>query len=490
MKYIVKGETGSWEIVVGLEIHAQIKSESKLFSPSSAKFGQLPNRNVTFIDLGFPGTLPQLNDFCVDQAIKTSLALNGNINRVSYFDRKHYFYPDLPFGYQITQLYKPIMEKGSVTITPEGSKESKTININRLHIEQDAGKMVHDHSPTKSYLDYNRAGVGLMEIVSEPELFHPKDVVAYVSKVRTILRYLDTCDGNMEEGSLRCDINISVRKEGDTGFNEKVEVKNVNSLKFIYQAIEYEAQRQVEVWEEGGNVLSETRLFNSSTGETVAMREKVEAADYRYFPDPDLLPLRLSEERIKDLESKMPELPDDKFERFVKEYGLGEYDASILCADINSAKYFEDAVLFGGKKRNAKEVASWVINSVFAVIKTKNASIFENNPISVKHLAELVDLIENKTISRRSAKDVFEIMSTNPSKTPAEIVKENDFTQITDNSFVENLAKEVVAKNSEKFEELKQGKDRLLGWFVGQVMAASKGKADPKAVGDIIKKML
>ncbi len=490
MKYIVKGETGNWEIVVGLEIHAQIKSESKLFSPSSAKFGQLPNRNVSFIDLGFPGTLPQLNDFCVDQAIKTSLALNGNINRVSYFDRKHYFYPDLPFGYQITQLYKPIMEKGSVIITPEGSKESKTININRLHIEQDAGKMVHDHSPTKSYLDYNRAGVGLMEIVSEPELFHPKDVIAYVSKVRTILRYLDTCDGNMEEGSLRCDINISVRKEGDTGFNEKVEVKNVNSLKFIYQAIEYEAQRQVEVWESGGNVLSETRLFNSATGETAAMREKVEAADYRYFPDPDLLPLRLSEERVSDLEAKMPELPDEKFERFVKDYGLGDYDASILCADINSAKYFEDAVLFDGKKRNAKEVASWVINSVFAVIKTKNASIFENNPISVKHLAELIDLIEDKTISRRSAKDVFEIMATNPSKTPAEIVKENDFTQITDNSFVENLAKDVVAKNSEKFEELKQGKDKLLGWFVGQVMAASKGKADPKAVGDIIKKML
>ncbi len=488
MKYIVKGEKANWEIVVGLEIHAQIKSESKLFSSSSAKFGELPNRNVNFIDLGFPGALPYLNSFCVSQAVKTSLALNGTVNKTSYFDRKHYFYPDLPFGYQITQFYKPIMEKGSIKIDVEG--ESRTININRLHIEQDAGKMVHDHSPTKSYLDYNRAGVGLMEIVSEPELFHPKEVVAYVSKIRTILRYLDTCDGNMEEGSLRCDINISVREEGTTGFNEKVEVKNVNSIKFIYQAIEHEAERQVKVWESGGNVLAETRLFNSATGETVAMREKVEAADYRYFPDPDLLPLKVSQEKIDQILSEMPELPDVKFARFVKDYGLSEYDAEILCGDINNAKYFEDVLLLGNKKRSPKEVASWVINSVFAVLKTKNASIFENNPISVNNLAELIDLVEDKTVSRRSAKEVFEIMAENPKKAPAEIVKENDFTQIQDTSFVENLAKDVVAKNPEKFEELKQGKTKLLGWFVGQVMAASKGKADPKSVGDIINNMI
>ena len=478
----ISGKTGDWEIVIGLEIHAQVLSSSKLFSGASTEFGKDPNHNVSLVDAAMPGMLPVINQTCIKQAIKSGIALNAEINKYSVFDRKNYFYADLPQGYQISQYKYPIVGEGSLKIT-DANGEDKIIGIERIHLEQDAGKSLHDQHPSKSFIDLNRTGVALMEIVSKPDLRSPEEAASYVKKIRTVLRYIETCDGNMEQGSLRADCNVSVRKpNGNLG--TRCEIKNLNSIKFISQAIQYEAERQVEILENGGVIDQETRLFDTSTGETRSMRSKEDAHDYRYFPDPDLLPLELSDSQISEIRSDMPELPDQLVERLISEYGITKYDANVIAEEKEYVHYYENSA----KNRDGKLVVNWMTSELFGLLKKNNIQ-FNQNPISPNYLNELVELIENKTISGKIAKDVFEIMFAT-SKSPKMIVKEKGLEQVTDDSAIEVFVDQVINENKDKVKEYLSGKDKLFVFFVGQVMKVSQGKANPGLVNKILKSKL
>lgn len=480
--YIITGETGDWELVIGLEVHAQVISESKLFSSASARFGADPNAQVAFLDAGMPGMLPVLNHVCVDQAIRTGFGLNAQINPKSVFSRKNYFYADLPLGYQISQFDEPVVGEGAVDIDLPGGV-TKNIGIERLHLEMDAGKSLHDQHPSKSYIDLNRAGVALMEIVSKPDMRSPDEAAAYLTKLRSILRYLGTCDGNMEEGSMRCDANVSVRKAG-AELGTRCEIKNVNSIRFVKQAIEYESRRQVALIEEGGTVVQETRLFDSRKGETRSMRSKEHAHDYRYFPEPDLLPLIIEEERISTIKAAMPELPDEKKKRFIVEYGITPYDASVLVAEKDDAAFYEAVAVHGDPKLGA----NWVINELFGLLNDAGKSVTES-PVSAENLAKLTNLIKDGTISGRIAKDVFaEMFETG--KAADTIVEEKGLKQVSDTGAIESLVEGVLAANPDKVEQYKGGKDKLLGFFVGQVMKQSQGKANPAMVNEVLKAKL
>ena len=478
----ISGKTGDWEIVIGLEIHAQVLSSSKLFSGASTEFGKDPNHNVSLVDAAMPGMLPVINQTCIKQAIKSGIALNAEINKYSVFDRKNYFYADLPQGYQISQYKYPIVGGGSLKIT-DANGEDKVIGIERIHLEQDAGKSLHDQHPSKSFIDLNRTGVALMEIVSKPDLRSPEEAASYVKKIRTVLRYIETCDGNMEQGSLRADCNVSVRKpNGNLG--TRCEIKNLNSIKFISQAIQYEAERQVEILENGGVIDQETRLFDTSTGETRSMRSKEDAHDYRYFPDPDLLPLELSDTQINEIRINMPELPDQLVERLISEYGITKYDANVIAEEKEYVHYYENSA----KNRDGKLVVNWMTSELFGLLKKNNIQ-FNQNPISPNYLNELVELIENKTISGKIAKDVFEIMFAT-SKSPKMIVKEKGLEQVTDDGAIEVFVDQVINENKDKVKEYLSGKDKLFGFFVGQVMKVSQGKANPGLVNKILKSKL
>jgi aspartyl-tRNA(Asn)/glutamyl-tRNA(Gln) amidotransferase subunit B len=478
---LIEGATGEWEVVIGMEVHAQVTSNAKLFSGASTAFGGDPNSHVSLVDAAMPGMLPVINEFCVAQAVRTGLGLKAQINLYSVFDRKNYFYPDLPQGYQISQYKNPIVGEGEV-IVDLLSGERVVVGIERLHLEQDAGKSLHDQHPQNSYVDLNRSGVALMEIVSKPDLRSSEQARAYVSKLRTILRYLGTCDGNMEEGSLRADVNVSVRRPGDA-FGTRCEIKNVNSIRFIGQAIEYEARRQIEILEDGGEIIQETRLFDAKTGETRSMRSKEEAHDYRYFPDPDLLPLELTQNYVDGLAADLPELPDEKRARFIADYGLTPYDADVLVAERESVDYFE-AVAAG---RDAKQAANWVINELFGRLNKEGLTILDS-PISADQLGGIVDLIKAGTISGKIAKDVFDIVWTEGGD-PAEIVEARGLKQVTDMGAIEKTVDEVIAANPEKVAQAKE-KPALIGWFVGQVMKATGGKASPQAVNELLKSKL
>ncbi|MCC7305646.1 MAG: Asp-tRNA(Asn)/Glu-tRNA(Gln) amidotransferase subunit GatB [Alphaproteobacteria bacterium] len=482
MTYTIRGETGEWEVVIGMEVHAQVIAKSKLFSGASAEFGGAPNDHVSLVDAAMPGMLPVLNEYCVEQAVRTGLGLNAAINKTSVFERKNYFYADLPQGYQISQYLHPIVGKGEIEIDlPDGSV--KTIGITRLHLEQDAGKSLHDQHPTKSYVDLNRSGCALMEIVSEPDIRSPDEAAAYLSKLRMILRYLGTCDGNMEEGSMRADVNISVRKAG-APLGTRCEIKNVNSVKAVQQAIEYEAARQVEIIEGGGRIDQETRLWNPDKGVTKSMRSKEEAHDYRYFPDPDLLPLHVADDWIKSIKETLPELPDQKKHRFMKDFSLSAYDASVLIAEKIRADYFEIIA----KGRDAKLAANWTINELLGVL-TKNGKTLAESPIKAEQLGSLIDLITDNTISGKIAKDVFAIMY-ETGKDPGSIVEEKGLKQVTDTGAIEKIVDEVIAENPDNVAAYRSGKDKLVGFFVGQVMKKTGGKANPAAVNDLLKKKL
>jgi aspartyl-tRNA(Asn)/glutamyl-tRNA(Gln) amidotransferase subunit B len=480
----IEGRTGQWEMVIGLEVHAHVISKAKLFSGAATDFGADPNTQVSFVDAAFPGMLPVINKFCVEQAVKTGLGLGAQINLTSVFDRKNYFYADLPPGYQISQYTRPIVGHGKLTIDlPDGS--SREIGITRLHLEQDAGKSLHDQHPAKTYVDLNRAGVALMEIVSEPDLRSPGEAGAYLRKLRAILRYLGTCDGNMEEGSMRCDANVSVRKAGTSALGTRCEIKNVNSVRFVMQAIEYEARRQVELLEEGGTVAQETRLFDTQRGETRTMRSKEDAHDYRYFPDPDLLPLVLDGTWVETLRANLPELPDTKKDRFIRDYKLSRDDATVLIAEKESAEYFERVAK--GRK-DPKLAANWVMSELFAVLKRQDVDIAKS-PVAAASLAGLLDLMENNTISGRIAKDVFaEMVETG--KDAAAIVKEKGLQQVTDTGAIDAAVDAVLAANADKVEQVKAGNAKVVGWFVGQVMKATGGKANPGLVNEALKKKL
>jgi aspartyl-tRNA(Asn)/glutamyl-tRNA(Gln) amidotransferase subunit B len=482
MSYIIEGSTGPWEVVIGLEIHAQVISNAKLFSGASTTFGAEPNTQVSFIDAGFPGMLPVINRECVAQAVRTGLGLNAHINVVSRFDRKNYFYADLPAGYQISQYQYPIVGEGVIEIELADG-QTRQIGITRLHLEQDAGKSLHDQHPTKSYIDLNRSGVALMEIVSEPDLRTPEEAGAYLRKLRTILRYLGTCDGNMEEGSMRADVNVSVRKHGEP-FRTRCEVKNVNSIRFVMLAIEAEAKRQVEVWESGGTVGQETRLYDVARGTTRSMRSKEDAHDYRYFPDPDLLPLVLDEDWIAELKSHLPELPDAKKARFIQDYGVPVYDAGVLVAEQATADFYE-TVATG---RDARLAANWVMGDFFAALNRTGTTI-ETSPVSAANLGQLIDLVADATINGRIAKEVFEAM-VDTGKAPAAIVQEKGLRQVTDTGAIDTAVDKVLAANADKVAEYKSGKDKLFGFFVGQVMKAMAGKANPALVNEALKKKL
>lgn len=483
MAKTIQGESAVWEMVIGLEVHAQITSQAKLFSGAPTAFGAEPNSQVSFVDAGMPGMLPVLNEYCVEQAVKTGLGINSAINNVSVFSRKNYFYPDLPTGYQITQFEHPIVGEGAIEIDlPDG--QVKTIGITRLHLEQDAGKSIHDMHPTKSYIDLNRAGCALMEIVSEPDIRGPEEAVAYLSKLRMILRYLETCDGNMDEGSMRADVNLSLRKVGETKFGTRCEIKNVNSLKAVQQAIEYEALRQLEILESGGIIDQETRLWDPVKMETRSMRSKEDAHDYRYFPCPDLLPLEIENSYIKAIKETLPELPDQKKHRFMNDYGLSLYDASVLIAERARAEYFENAA----KGHDAKLAANWVLNELLGVLNKNNIPL-EESPVTATQLGELVGLIEDNTISGKIAKDVFvDMMETG--KDAATIVEEKGLKQVTDTGAIEALVDEVLAENPDNVAKYKGGKEQLFGFFVGQVMKKSQGKANPAMVNQLLKKKL
>ncbi len=482
MAYSLQGATGAWEIIVGLEIHAQVISESKLFSGASATYGGAPNAHVSFVDAGFPGMLPVINRECVAQAVRTGLGLNAHINLTSRFDRKNYFYADLPNGYQISQFAHPVVGTGVVEIElADGSL--KQIGITRLHLEQDAGKSMHDQHAAKSVIDLNRAGVALMEIVSEPDIRSPEEAGAYVRKIRQILRYLGTCDGNMEEGSMRADVNVSVRKTGEP-FRTRCEIKNVNSVRFVMHAVEAEALRQIEVWESGGALSQETRLYDPSRGETRSMRSKEDAHDYRYFPEPDLLPLVLEEDWVAQLKANLPELPDAKRARFTREFGISFYDAGVLIAEAATADFYERVA----KGRDAKLAANWVTGEFFAALNRSGATI-ETSPISVQTLGELIDLISDKTINGRIAKDVFEAMLES-GDAPGKIVADRGLKQVTDTGAIEAAIDAVIDANPEKVAEYKSGKDKLFGFFVGQVMKAMAGKGNPGIVNEIMKQKL
>lgn len=483
MSYIITGETGDWELVVGLEIHAQVISNSKLFSGSATSFGADPNSHVSLVDAAMPGMLPVINKHCIEQAVKTGIGLNAQINQHSVFERKNYFYADLPQGYQISQFLHPIVGEGKLVLDMEDGS-TREIGIERLHMEQDAGKSIHDKDPRRTFIDLNRAGVCLMEIVSHPEMHSPEEAGAYVRKVRSIVQYLETCDGNMEEGSLRADVNVSVRKVGETELRTRTETKNVNSVRFMMQAIVYESQRQVEVWESGGEVKQQTRLFDPDTGETRAMRSKEEAHDYRYFPDPDLLPIELDAAFIEKIRSEMPELPDQKKKRFLSEFGLSAYDADVLVSERETANYFEIVA----QGRDAKVAANWVISNLFGALKAAEKDI-TSSPVSADHLGKLLDLIADDTISGRIAKDVFEIMFQTGSD-PAQIVEEKGLKQITDTGAIEAAVDQVIADNPDQADEVRQGNGKAVGWFVGQVMQKTQGKANPQAVNKMLKDKL
>jgi aspartyl-tRNA(Asn)/glutamyl-tRNA(Gln) amidotransferase subunit B len=482
MTYVLEGATGAWEVVVGLEVHAQVISRSKLFSGAATAFGAAPNSQVSFVDAAFPGMLPVPNRECVAQAVRSGLGLNARINLVSRFDRKNYFYADLPSGYQISQYEKPIVGAGAVEIElADGT--TRRIGVTRLHLEQDAGKSLHDQDPTRSHIDLNRAGVALMEIVSEPDIRSPEEAGAYVKKLRSILRYLGTCDGNMEEGSLRADVNVSVRKHGEP-YRTRCEVKNVNSIRFVMQAVEAEAARQIEVWESGGEVRQETRLFDSGRGVTRPMRSKEDAQDYRYFPDPDLPPLVLDEAWVRDLAEHLPELPDAKRARFVRDYGLSGYDAAVLVAERATADFFE-AVANG---RDAKQAANWITGDLFATLNRAGLPI-ERSPVPATHLGALLDLIADQTISGKIAKDVFAVMA-ETGEAPEAIVAARGWRQVRDTGAIDDAVAAVLAANPDKVEEFRAGKEKLFGFFVGQVMKAMAGKGNPAIVNEAVRRRL
>jgi aspartyl-tRNA(Asn)/glutamyl-tRNA(Gln) amidotransferase subunit B len=480
-KKLIKGATGDWEVVIGMEIHAQVTSQAKLFSGASTAFGGEPNSHVSLVDAAMPGMLPVINEGCVKQAVRTGLGLKAQINLRSVFDRKNYFYPDLPQGYQISQYKSPIAGEGEVVVDLADG-ESLTVGIERLHLEQDAGKSIHDLHPTLSFVDLNRSGVALMEIVSRPDMRSSDEAKAYVTKLRTILRYLGTCDGDMEKGNLRADVNVSVRRPGEP-LGTRCEIKNVNSIRFIGQAIEYEARRQIGILEDGGTIEQETRLFDPNKSETRSMRSKEEAHDYRYFPDPDLLPLELDQSFVDALASDLPELPDAKKARFIEDYGLSVYDAGVLVAERVAADYFE-AVAQG---REGKTVANWVINELFGRLNRDGKDI-SSTPISVDKLGAIIDLIQEKIISGKIAKDLFEIVFTEGGD-PREIVEKRGMKQVTDTGAIEKAVDQIIAANPEKVEQAK-AKPTLLGWFVGQVMKATGGKANPQAVNEMLRNKL
>jgi len=480
--YIIKRNQNNYEVVIGLEVHAQVLSESKLFSSSATKFGAEPNTQVSLVDAAFPGMLPVINEFCIKQAVKTGLGLKAKINKRSIFDRKNYFYADLPQGYQISQYKDPIVGEGSVILDlPSGEK---IIGIERLHLEQDAGKSIHDIDPQNTLVDLNRSGVALMEIVSKPDLRSPDEVNAYIKKLRSIMRYLGTCDGNMQEGSLRADVNVSVRKKGEEKLGTRCEIKNVNSIKFMQMAIEYEANRQVDLIEEGESIDQETRLFDTKKNETRSMRSKEDAHDYRYFPDPDLLPLMISDDLINDIKKNIPELPDEKKKRFIDKFNLSAYEANILVSDIETSKYFEEVI----KNSDVKLSTNWITGELFALLNDKNLEI-SKSPISAKNLSKLINLIKDGTISGKIAKSVFEIMA-EKDLNPIEIVEKKGLKQLSDPKEIELLIDKVINDNPDKVNEYKSGKDKLFGFFVGQAMKASSGKANPQLINDILKKKL
>ncbi|KAA5595609.1 Asp-tRNA(Asn)/Glu-tRNA(Gln) amidotransferase subunit GatB [Blastochloris sulfoviridis] len=480
-KSFIKGATGDWEVVVGMEIHAQVNSEAKLFSGASTAFGGAPNSHVSLVDAAMPGMLPVINGECVRQAVRTGLGLNAKINDRSVFDRKNYFYPDLPQGYQISQYKSPIVGEGEVVVDLEGGKQI-TVGIERLHLEQDAGKSLHDQHPTMSHVDLNRAGVALMEIVSKPDIRSADEAKAYVTKLRTILRYLGTCDGDMEKGNLRADVNVSVRRPGEP-LGTRCEIKNVNSIRFIGQAVDTEARRQIAILEDGGSIDQETRLFDPGRGETRAMRSKEEAHDYRYFPDPDLLPLELQADEVAALRRDLPELPDAKKARFVAAYGLTAYDCDVLVAEKEAADFFEAVA----KGRDAKAAANWVINELFGRLNKEGKDI-GSSPVSATQLGGILDLIASGAISGKIAKDVFDIAWTEGSE-PAAIVEARGLKQVTDTSAIAAAIDEVIAANPDKVEQAK-AKPTMIGWFVGQVMKKTQGKANPQAVNDLLKEKL
>jgi len=481
-EYLINRKDNQYEVVIGLEVHAQVTSESKLFSTSSTKFGAEPNTQVSLVDAALPGMLPVINEYCVKQAIKTGIGLKAKINKRSVFDRKNYFYADLPQGYQISQFKDPIVGEGKVILDmPDGQKE---VGIERLHLEQDAGKSIHDLDPKNTFVDLNRSGVALMEIVSKPDLRSPDEVNAYVKKLRSIMRYLGTCDGNMQEGSLRADVNVSVRKKGSKVFGTRCEIKNVNSIKFMQMAIEYEANRQVDLIEDGQSIDQETRLFDTKKNETRSMRSKEDAHDYRYFPDPDLLPLEVSDDFIEKLKLEIPELPDEKKKRFIEKFKLSPYEATILVSDNETSNYFENVI----KKSDVKLATNWIIGELFAALNEKNLEITES-PISAGNLSKLINLIKDGTISGKIAKTVFEHMMEGD-KDPKKIVEEKGLKQESDPKALEALIDKVIDDNREKATEYKSGKVKLFGFFVGQVMKVSGGKANPQLVNEILKKKL
>jgi aspartyl-tRNA(Asn)/glutamyl-tRNA(Gln) amidotransferase subunit B len=483
---LIKGATADWEVVIGMEIHAHITSKSKLFSGASTEFGGAPNSHVSLVDAAMPGMLPVINEECVRQAVRTGLGLNAKINLRSVFDRKNYFYPDLPQGYQISQYKSPIVGEGEVTVELDSGKTA-TIGIERLHLEQDAGKSLHDQSPTQSYVDLNRAGVALMEIVSKPDLRDAEQAKAYIAKLRSILRYLGTCDGDMEKGSLRADVNVSVRRPGEP-LGTRCEIKNMNSINFIGQAIEYEARRQVEILEDGGSIDQETRLFDPNKGETRSMRSKEEAHDYRYFPDPDLLPLEFSEAYVAGLKADLPELPDQKKARFIADFSLSPYDASVLVAERESAEFYETVLAkLNNRGRDGKLAANWVINELFGRLN-KEARDIAASPVSAEQLADILDLIGEGTISGKIAKDLFEIVWQQGGD-PRALVEARGMKQVTDLGAIEKVVDGIIAANPDKVAQAK-AKPQLVAWFVGQVMKSSGGKANPQAVNDLLKSKL
>ncbi|QPC87866.1 Asp-tRNA(Asn)/Glu-tRNA(Gln) amidotransferase subunit GatB [Mesorhizobium sp. NBSH29] len=485
-KRLIAGATGDWEVIIGLEVHAQVTSEAKLFSGASTAFGAEPNANVSLVDAAMPGMLPVINEECVRQAVRTGLGLKAQINLKSVFDRKNYFYPDLPQGYQISQFKQPIVGEGVVTVSvgpdKKGAFEDVEVGVERLHLEQDAGKSIHDQHPTMSFVDLNRSGVALMEIVSKPDMRSADEAKAYLTKLRTIVRYLGTCDGNMDEGSMRADVNVSVRRPGEP-FGTRCEIKNVNSIRFVGQSIDYEARRQIAILEDGGSIAQETRLFDPAKGETRSMRSKEEAHDYRYFPDPDLLPLEFDQAFVDELARDLPELPDDKKERLVSALGLSVYDASILVSEKAIADYFE-RVAAG---RDGKMAANWVINDLLGALNKAGKAI-EESPVSPEQLGEVLDLIIEGVISGKIAKDLFEIVW-NEGGSPRELVESRGMKQVTDTGAIEKAVDEIIAANPDKVEQAKE-KPTMAGWFVGQVMKATGGKANPQAVNDLVKAKL
>ncbi len=474
----IKGSSGEWDIVIGLEVHAQVTTNLKLFSNGAADFRKEANQKLDLLDIGLPGTLPVINSMAVDQAIKTGLALNATINKKSIFDRKNYFYPDLPLGYQISQFKDPIVSEGYISIDISDDK-TKTIKIERLHLEQDAGKSLHDQSPDKTFIDYNRAGVALMEIVSYPDLSDWIEAGDYLTKLRSILRFANTCDGNMEEGSLRCDANVSVRKSNEP-LGIRCEIKNLNSIKNLMKAIEYEANRQVKSIESGNKIIQETRLFDTNSGKTKTMRSKEEAHDYRYFPDPDLLPLELTDKRIEDIRKTLPELPDDLKMRLIDQYGLGAYDARVISSDQGIAEYFE--TLSNG--RDAKQAANWIITNLFGKLNDIGKSI-KDTPIDAKELGKLLDLINKQIISNKIAKEVFEEMFIS-GETAENIIERKGLKQISNTDEIEGIVDKIISSNEDQKKQYQSGNSKILGWFVGQVMKETKGQANPSVVNKVI----